>query len=171
MNILDNTVLSNFASINQLQLLEQITNDRKTVVTNFVLKEFYGTRRHEKIKLKFDVNEIEAEDIKLFKDSLEVSSYLNLGNGEISCVLLAKSFHEHSIVFTDDKLARKYCKKLKIEVHGTVYLLAKAYCENLLTFERAKGILEQINEKGFWLRKTITIEKAIKKYQRKRDLR
>jgi predicted nucleic acid-binding protein len=99
---------------------------------------------------------------------LEVSSYLNLGNGEISCILLGKSLSEHTIIFTDDKLARKYCKKLKIEVHGTVYLLAKAYCENLLTYKKAKKILEQINEKGFWLRKTITIEKAIKKYQRKK---
>ncbi|MGC9384393.1 MAG: DUF3368 domain-containing protein [Kosmotogaceae bacterium] len=76
---------------------------------------------------------------------------------------------EHSIVFTDDKLARKYCEKLRIEVHGTVYLLAKAYCENLLSFRKAKEILAQINEKGFWLRKTITIEKAIKKYQRKKS--
>ncbi|MGC9384392.1 MAG: hypothetical protein ACP5D6_07325 [Kosmotogaceae bacterium] len=67
MNILDNTVLSNFASISQLQLLEQITKDKKTVVTNFVLKEFYGTRRHEKIKLKFDVNEIDAEDKNFLK--------------------------------------------------------------------------------------------------------
>lgn len=171
MNILDNTVLSNFASISQLQLLEQITKDKKTIVTNFVLKEFYGTKRHEKIKLKFDVNEIDAEDIKLFKDSLEVSSYLNLGNGEISCILFAKTILEPSIIFTDDKLARKYCKKLKIEVHGTVYLLAKAYCENLLTFRKVEEILEQIKEKGFWLRETITIEKAIKKNQRKKDLR
>ncbi|TYB82632.1 MAG: hypothetical protein FXF54_14120 [Kosmotoga sp.] len=169
MNILDNTVLSNFVSINKLRLLEQITKVEKTLVTNFVAKEFYSTKKHKEIDLKFTVKYIDSKDIELFKDSLEVSSFQNLGRGEISCILLAKIIPEPSIIFTDDRLAKKYCKKLKLEVHGTVYLLAEAYWENVLTLEKAERILEQIKDKGFWLCETITIEKAIEQYRRNKN--
>ena len=167
MFILDNTVLSNFFTIQNIDLLSKIL-ENNVIVPSFVRDEFYMTKRHSGITFPFPLQEIESSDFELFKRSFYASSYRGLHDGEISCIYLAAIKYVNSTILTDDKLARKYCKDFGIEVHGSVYILALGVIKNLITESCAELYLDKMKQKGLWLNENITVSAALKNIKLKK---
>ncbi len=101
MVLVDNTVLSNFAKVNRLDLLKRAFE--KLYVTEQVFEEFkLGIKRGvlPNISLDFEVLKLDGEKIELY-NSLRVK----LGKGEASCLAIAKN--RNMKFLTDDSDARK----------------------------------------------------------------
>ncbi len=161
MYVIDNTVLSNFAVIGKIGLLYKILKD-DAFTTEEVEVEFRYKPSFKKVKIKFDVVNTSAKDLEDFERTLQITGPMGLHSGEISCILSIIN-GKADVILTDDLLARKYCKKVGIKVHGTVFVLAIAVKEKILTIDQAEKILNKMKEKGYSLNKKITVQKAFNK--------
>ena len=101
MVLVDNTVISNFAKVNRVDLLKGAFE--KVYVTEQVLEEFrVGVRRGvlPDVTLDFEVVEVREDELELY-NALRVK----LGKEEASCLTIAKN--RNMKVLTDDSDARK----------------------------------------------------------------
>jgi len=64
-------------------------------------------------------------------------------------------------VLTDDNLARKYCRKYKIEFHGSVHILALGVKEHVHSLSEAEKLLSEMKCHGFWLKDRISVQEAL----------
>ena len=86
MVLVDNTVLSNFAKVNRLDLLKKAFD--RVYVTEQVLEEFkLGVRRGvlPNVSIDFEVLKLEGDEIELYN-----ALRIRLGKGEASCLAIAK---------------------------------------------------------------------------------
>lgn len=65
-------------------------------------------------------------------------------------------------VLTDDNLARQYCRKYKIEFHGSVYILALGVRERVHSLSEAEKLLSEMKCYGFWLKDRISVQEALR---------
>lgn len=158
MYVIDNTVLSNFAVIGKIKLLHEILRC-DAFTTKEVEVEFRYKPSFRKVKIKFGVVDISAKDLEDFERILQITGPRGLHSGEISCILSVID-GKADVILTDDLLARKYCKKEGIEAHGTVFVLAIAVKEKILTIDQAESTLNEMKEKGYSLKKKITVQMA-----------
>ncbi len=159
MYVIDNTVLSNFAVVGKIKLLHEILKCG-AFTTKEVETEFRYKRSFRGIKIKFDVVRTNARDLEDFERVLQLTGPKGLHSGEISCILSVIN-GKADTVLTDDNLARKYCKREGIEVHGTVFVLVLAVKEKILTLDQAENILKEMKEKGYSLDDQINIRGAL----------
>ena len=127
MVLIDNTVLSNFAKVNRLDLLKRAFE--KLYVTEQVLEEFkLGIERGvlPNISLDFEVLKLEGEEIELYN-----SLRAKLGKGEASCLAIAKS--RNMKFLTDDSDARKAANILGVPVSGTIGVLVRCIERNIIS--------------------------------------
>ncbi len=144
MVLVDNTVLSNFAKVNRLDLLKKVL--KKVYVTEQVLEEFkLGAVRGvlPVVSLDFEVLKLEGEEIELY-NSLRVK----LGKGEASCLAIAKN--RNMKFLTDDSDARKVANILGVPVSGTVGVLVRCIEKNIISKEEGDQILKEMIAKGFY---------------------
>lgn len=161
--VIDNTVLSNFAVVGEMELLHNILGEN-AFVTESVKSEFMCKDSFKSLKIPFQILSTSPLDIKNFKDVLRllepVRKYRGLHDGEISCIV--QTINENAkVVLTDDNLARRYCEKEKLEVHGTVFVLARGVKLNLLSVEKAEEILAVMKKRGYSLTDSITVKTAL----------
>jgi len=144
MVLVDNTVLSNFAKVNRMDLLRKAFE--KLYVTEQVLEEFrVGVERGvlPNIPIDFEVLKIKEDELELY-DSLRIK----LGRGEASCLAIAKN---RSMKFlTDDSDARKVANILGVSVSGTIGVLVRCVEKGLITKEEGNKILKEMLVKGFY---------------------
>ena len=161
MYVIDNTVLANFASINKIALLENILN-KNTVIPFHVYEEFHNSQRFHGMILNHSFVQIEDNDLLLFSEVVKHFGFLGLGKGELACILTIQNLNKGEILLTDDKLARNYCKKFEIEVHGSIYILALGVKNNIFSLKEAENLLNEMKTKGFWIKEKFNVEKALK---------
>ena len=144
MVLVDNTVLSNFAKINRLNLIKRAFD--RVYVTEQVLEEFrFGVKREvlPDVELDFEILKLKDEEVELY-NALRVK----LGKGEASCLAVAK--HRNMKVLTDDSDARKMANILGIPVSGTIGVLVRCVEEGIITKEEGNSILKEMIAKGFY---------------------
>lgn len=142
MVLVDNTVLSNFAKVNRLDLLKKAFE--KLYVTEQVLEEFKkGVKRGilPSISLDFEVLKLREEETELY-NSLRVK----LGKGEASCLAIAKNMK----FLTDDSDARKVANILGVPVSGIIGVLVHCIRKNIISKEEGNQILREMIAKGFY---------------------
>jgi len=142
--LVDNTVLSNFAKVEKLYLLEEIFDE--VCMTSQVLEEFkFGIKRGvlPDIKPKFKVLALKEEEMELYE-----GLRTRLGKGEASSIAVAK-FRKMTLL-TDDLDARKVANIIGIPVSGTVGVLTLCVKRGMLSKEQGNEILKNMILKGFY---------------------
>ncbi len=160
MFVIDNTVLSNFAAVEKMDTLVRILKG-EAVVPEPVVNEFHYCRRFSKLEIGFPVVQITREDLELFADSVSSLGFSGLGKGELSCIFTVSIENLADSVLTDDNLARKYCRKYKIEFHGSVHILALGVKEHIHSLSEAEKLLSEMKCHGFWLKDRISVQEAL----------
>jgi len=144
MVLIDNTVLSNFAKVNRLDLLKRAFDC--IYVTEQVLEEFrFGVKSGvlPDVNLDFDVLKLRDAEIELY-NALRV----RLGKGEASCLAIAK--HRNMKLLTDDLDARSTANILGVPVSGTVGVIVRCVEKGIITKEKGNYILKEMIAKGFY---------------------
>ena len=144
MVLVDNTVLSNFAKVEKLYLLEEIFGE--ICITSQVLEEFrLGIERRvlPDIKPKFKVLVLKEEETELYE-----SLRTRLGKGEASSIAVA-NFRKMTLL-TDDYDARKVANIMGIPVSGTIGVLTLCVKKRVLSKEQGNEILKSMILKGFY---------------------
>ena len=143
--LLDNTVLSNFALVNRIELLTNAFGNQ-SATTSQVFDEFEnGVARGRLPETRLDWLEIldmEAEEEPLFGELLA-----RVNAGEASC--LAVAAQRNGRILTDDRDARKLAAQLKIPVSGTLGILLRLVQINVLALSEANDILGQMIIGGY----------------------
>lgn len=143
--LLDNTVLSNFALVQRIELLTKALGSQ-VAITPQVLGEFADgvtKGRLPETRLNWlEIVDLAAEEESLFR---ELSTRINVG--EASC--LAVAAQRNGRVLTDDRDARKLAAQLKIPVSGTLGILLRLVQIEVLTMPDANEFLGQMITAGY----------------------
>ena len=143
--LLNNTVLSNFAQVHRLSLLETAASGR-AATTEAVLEEF-----NEGIALGYfqavaldwlPVVSLSPEEQQTFQ-----LIHLRLGAGEASCLAMAQ--HRGMRVATDDRDARRYAQRTGIPVSGTLGILVHLVGTQTINLQEANAILAGMIQHGY----------------------
>ena len=160
MFVVDNTVLANFAVTDGIDILEAILSNR-AVIPYHVVHEFHNSRMFSGMILSIPFVQIVDSDLELFENSITSLGFSGLGKGELSCIYTVSVAELADTILTDDNLARKYCKKYRIEFHGSVYVLALGVKQGLLPRENAEALLSDMKHSGYWLKDRITVQMVL----------
>jgi predicted nucleic acid-binding protein len=144
--IVNNTVISNFAAVGRLDLLQELIGT--IYITQEVLEEIkQGIERNylfleEAVRTINDedwllVTELEKKERELFRNMPN-----NLDSGERSCLAIA--YIRNWAFLSDDKSARRYAQKNQISLSGTFGLLNTAIDENILSEQQADELLQKM---------------------------
>lgn len=153
--ITNTTLISNFASVGQLELLHQLWG--KLYLSEQVFNEIQtgliqGYTFYAGIdQLIFPFSKSgwlhltalnNPDEFQLFGQLLAT-----LHNGEASCLAIA--YHRHWTFLSDDKAARKGSASLNVPVSGTVGVLLSLVKRNQLASSEADAILQQMVQLGY----------------------
>jgi len=143
--LLDNTVLSNFALGQQLDLLPKALGESVST-TSQVIEEFEnGVAKGILPAAKWDwlsIVQLEGREKTLFQ---EYSQRVN--GGEAAC--LAVALVRNGRFLTDDRDARKLAAQLKVPISGTLGILLRLVQIEELSLPDANQILAQMIAKGY----------------------
>lgn len=157
MSVISNTtLLSNFARINQLSILNQLY--KTLYISTQVYEEILEGKREgynfctEITKHISPLNPDGWLHLTSLGKPQEVSTYAALPSklhpGESSCLAIAQ--HRNWLFLTDDKAARNAAKKYKIRVSGTIGCLILAVNQDLLNLTTANQYLREMIEFGYY---------------------
>jgi len=150
--VFDASALITLTELNRLDLLEKLRVTRyiKVVIPQGVRNEF----REAGIELGISIDEVPIESVDM--SLMEIPR--RLGEGERNAIALTYALTQGlskssaiAIVVTDDKLARKECKKLGVEVFGTLGLIEFAKKHGALSKEEALSIIEEIPRTSLYI--------------------
>lgn len=149
------TVLSNFAAVGRLDLLQQLHG--RLYISNEVYEEMLGGLEEgydfytaidaqiypfaEEGWLEL-VSMVGDEELRLFR-----SLPRRLHQGEASCLAIAR--HRRWAFLSDDKLARKTARAWGIVLSGTLGVLVQAVKRGLLTAEVGNELLQKMLDRGY----------------------
>lgn len=145
MVLLDNTVLSNFALVNHLDLLSIALGNQAATTTQVIQEYNRGVARGVLPNASWEwleILELTSQEKLLFKQHL-----LRVNEGEAAC--LAVAVVRNGLVFTDDRDARKLAAQLKISVSGTIGILSRLNNLGIISRPEANRLLSQMIEKGY----------------------
>jgi predicted nucleic acid-binding protein len=142
--VVDNTVLSNFAHIQQPTLLATAFDQPVTV--RAVIDELEVGVRNARIP---SVDWSWLPVIELTDDERVTAERLNqtLGRGEAECIALAKS--RQWIVLTDDRDARRAAQEVNLIVSGTLGALMNLVRGTALSLIEADEFLTTMKQRGY----------------------
>lgn len=149
------TILSNFASVNRLDLLKQL--HKRLYIPTQVYEEmldgledgydFYAGIENQIHPSARDgwivvVSLDDGNEIALYQSLLQ-----RLHHGEAACLAIAK--HRHWAFLTDDKQARRTARDLGIVLSGTLGALMQSIKQGLLPLESANDLLRRMIARGY----------------------
>jgi predicted nucleic acid-binding protein len=142
--VVDNTLLSNFAHIQQPKLLEAAFDQPVTVRT--VMDELQVGVQTARIP---SVDWSWLPVIELTDDERVMAEHLNqtLGRGEAACIALAKS--RQWIILTDDRDARRAAREAGLIVSGTLGALMNLVRGYALSLAEADKFLAIMKQSGY----------------------
>jgi hypothetical protein len=150
--IANNTVLSNFAFIDKLDILKSIfgkvfiTPEIQCEVENGITEGYAFQLR---TKLIIDTNNwllvtrLEQNEQKIFHNLKQ-----KLDAGEASCIAIA--LERKWAFLTDDKRARRIAKLYNLRLSGTYGILDRAVKENLISKDEGNFLLQSMIENGYY---------------------
>ncbi len=147
MIIIDNTVLSNFARTNHLQLLELFCRSRGLIV-QAVREEFQrGISRG--LFPETDLSWMNQIDITDHKEIYLSQRYrLELGNGESDCLAIAVC-RNHELL-TDDRKARQIGFREQVRVSGSVGVLGSLVRRSTISLYEGNRVLAEFINAGYF---------------------
>ncbi len=149
------TVLSNFAAVGRLDILQQLHG--RLYISNQVYEEvlggleegydFYAAIDAQIYPFAKEgwlelVSMVGDEELRLFR-----SLPRRLHQGEASCLAIAR--HRQWAFLSDDKLARKQARTWGIVLSGTLGVLVQAVKRGLLTAQAGDEILQKMLDRGY----------------------
>ncbi len=143
--VLDNTVLSNFAIVEEKYLFLELWPER-VGTTQAVLNEYNFAVQHKLLPAEvWDSLPIYNLDDEEYEMAGRFST--RLGRGERTCMAVA---HKRGGVFaSDDADARAAAKTLGIPVTGTLGILIHAVKQSLVSLPRANNLLHEMIAAGY----------------------
>lgn len=154
--ITNTTVISNFAAVEQLELLQR--RFKALYISDHVLEEIQngltqGYSFYENLeKHIFPFSETgwlvltglrEAEEFQMYGRLLAT-----LHSGEASCLSIA--YYRQWTFLSDDKTARKIGKEQDIPISGTIGILLSLVHRNHISFAEADAVLHQMVRYGYY---------------------
>ncbi len=148
----DTVVLSNFAMVKRLDLLNILYSEKLYITTEVTDEISTGISVGYKV-LQEILNTVEngtyyIHSLSPLERQLYTTLLTNLGSGEASSISAAKTVN--GIVVTDDKYARNICRERGLKVTGTIGILKKLYSGKILQASQADNILEEMIGQGFY---------------------
>jgi predicted nucleic acid-binding protein len=150
--IANNTVLSNLAFVDRLDLLEKIFEKvfltpevQYEIEKGITEKYFFQERTKQTIKVNnwLLVTDFEQRELIFFN---EIKSKVDIG--EASCLAIAR---ERGWIFlTDDKEARKIAVQFNIKLSGTVGVLVSAVDNKIISIDEANFLLQAMKDNGYY---------------------
>ena len=143
--LLDNTVLTNFAQTEQMDLITYLWGATSTTIE--VKQEYQHGVRLGKVPPDAlgDLNIINLTE----QETADASGrFSNLGAGERTC--LAVALHRRGLLVTDDRPARKIAARLGVRVTGTIGILVLCVVQDLLTLPEANALLQAMITLGYY---------------------
>lgn len=145
--LLDNTVLSNFASVARLDVLIQALEGRRRLATTpQVIGEFNEGVVRGRLP-KSDLGWLEITNLDNNEEVLFQELSRRVNAGEAACLSVAA--HRGGHILTDDRDARKLAAQFKIPVSGTLGVLFRSVRIQTLTLNTANDILAQMVSHGY----------------------
>lgn len=153
--ILNTTILSNFARVGRLDLLRlvfgevHISTDVYAEAQDGLAEgyDFYSPLEDlihaPASKQWIHLTALTDQELRLFTDILGA-----LHRGEASSIAIAAT--RGWAFLTDDALARRTARKLKITLSGTLGILVRAVQDRHLTLEEANALLAQMIDAGYY---------------------
>jgi len=141
--VVNNTVISNFAVAEKLDLLRQILG--KIYITQEVLQEIEDGIKEGHLFLNAVKKAIDEDNWIFVAELKNKELYLykilsdKMGIGESSCLSIA--YMRKWSFFSDDKTARNYAEENNIALVGTFGLLISAIEDGILSKDQANSIL------------------------------
>lgn len=148
--LLDTTILSNFALVGVLPLLQQGLQRRglRPLIPPQVGAEFQ--RGVEKGLFAADADVDWTEVVKPSSQETAISRKLQgiLGQGEASCLAIA--LERELPMATDDLKARDVARRLGVTVTGTLGILGWAVKAGLISLDEGDNILKAMRKQGYF---------------------
>ncbi|MEW6606654.1 MAG: DUF3368 domain-containing protein [bacterium] len=148
MIIIDNTVLSNFAVIDSLYLLQKACQPDEIGTTSYVIDEF-----NRGIKVgKLPMSDISGLSLCHFETSEEEKVFsrisLYLGKGEASCLSIAiiRGYN----LLTDDLDAREWGLREGVSISGSVGVLVDLIRGDSLSLRKGNELLSKLIKNGYY---------------------
>ena len=147
MIVIDNTVLSNFARTNHLQLLELFCRSRGLIVQ--AVREEFQRGINRGLFPKTDLSWINQIDITDPKEIYFSQRYgLELGNGESDCLAIAVC-RNHELL-TDDRKARQIGFREQVRVSGSVGVLGSLVRQSTISLPEGNRVLAEFINAGYF---------------------
>lgn len=156
--IIDSSVIVEFIN---LDMLDKLAKYGKITKAKMILPK---TVRDELSRACNNVKVAEALHILTEKNTFEIINppkdrmeeigliYRSLGEGEKGVLALALKFKESSksaIALLDDKRARNACKELKVDFHGTLWVLIQLKKQGIIGKNEAVNCISKLPTHGF----------------------
>lgn len=147
MILLDNTVLSNFALVGELRLLEEYCDDRGAT-TSYVFLEFERGLK-EGLFVNSDLKWLRRLDFEGEKErQLFENLSKKLGIGEASC--LAVAIQKGYGFLSDDMAVRKIAQREGVRLSGSVGVLLELIRTGSISLERGNEVLRGFIRFGYF---------------------
>lgn len=118
------------------KVYEEITKGREFSVEVEKIEKAMKEGWIEKIKAR---NKRKSNELKV--------AFPNLGEGEIESILISEE--KNLPLLLDDSAARRIGESLRINVHGTLFVILKAFENKLISKEEAIKLIDKLVEEGF----------------------
>ena len=152
--ILNTTVLSNFASVGELDLIKRLFGVAYTTheVHEEILRGIsrgYQYLEGVDYEMSFDATGwLRVVAIHSHIEHQSMNDLLKrLGMGESSCIAIAKS--RTMIFLSDDRTARHIANEMGISISGTIGILVKCVDKDIISFFEGNAILVGMIQKGY----------------------
>ena len=154
--IVDNAMLSAFLEMKCTTLLDGLAKkfgwsfDIPSIVKNESMQRSGISRRSitYRIKKLGNVIAIDKQRIQSLK-----ARFFKLHEGELEAISIALDYKEsnrdYMIIFDDDE-ARRTAKELGLRMHGTIWILSRAYKAMIINYVELVYYLEGLRRVGFW---------------------
>lgn len=143
--VLDNTVLSNFALVHRIDLLQYFASE-ELVTTDAAWRELEVGMESGRVP-RADWSWLAVLSLQGEEQTFALTGLTGLGAGEAACIALAYSRHYRFV--TDDRLARRAARRLGVPITGTLGLLTALVDEQVLSRTEGDEILRQMLEQGY----------------------
>ncbi len=143
--LLDNTVLSNFALVRQLQLLQQILGHRAATVAQVIAEYARGVALRRVPATGWEwltIYSLTNDELNMYQALLR-----RVNAGEAACLALAYT-RKLSLV-TDDRDARQLAVQYGIAKTGTIGILVESVRMNALLLSQANEVLRHMIAVGY----------------------
>jgi predicted nucleic acid-binding protein len=142
--VVDNTVMSNFALVNRVDLLRLIADEAITTVTAWdELQSGVALGRIAALNWSW----LEIVTLQEAEDKLARTWRSALGLGEATCMAVA--YAREFRFATDDRLARREARRLGIPITGTLGLLRALVDDQAITLDEGNLLLQQMIRYGY----------------------